>query len=148
LLGSVKYGRLCREGLEFVTAKTVDNLNVSWVGGGFRRRRWLTFCLLFLVAYGSTADAIHHHGNLIAGTSVKAESSIRNADSDLTSNKILTENDCTICQLQRNIQAGLLYSQVSVIAPVTQSRSESAKVLSYLFAFHAQQRGRAPPENT
>jgi len=111
-------------------------------------RRWLGFCLLMLIAYGSTADAIHHHGNVVPRASVKAELSLGSSDSDSTANRSLAENDCTICQLQRNLHVSLLYSPVRMIAPVTQIPNESTAVASYLFTFHAPRRGRAPPRQS
>ena len=131
----------------FVPDKIVDSLKLgraSQYAGG----RWLGFCLLLLIAYGSTSDAIHHHGNVGPRASVKAELSLGSSDSDSTANRSLTENDCTICQLQRNLHASLLYCPVRSIAPVTQITNESTAVVSYLFNFHAPRRGRAPPRQS
>jgi hypothetical protein len=127
-----------------VPDKIVDSLKLGRASQ-YSGRHWLGFCLLLLIAYGSTADAIHHHGNVVPGASVKAELSLGSSDSDSTTNRSLKENDCTICQLQRNLHASLLYSPVRTIAPVTQIPNESTAVASYLFAFHAPRRGRAPP---
>ncbi len=71
----------------FVPDKIVDSLKLgraSQYAGG----RWLGFCLLLLIAYGSTADAIHHHGNVVPRASVKfscstARQSASTAVSDL-----------------------------------------------------------------
>src|SRR3954447_6418993 len=94
--------------------------------------RLLSVVLLCLLGYGATAEAIHKHGG-IAPVQV-ADSSVRfdKQGADSNARTLVNENDCTLCQLQRNLFAGLLYAPLRVIVPDVPARRTPALSTSYL----------------
>jgi hypothetical protein len=114
-------------------------------GQGTPLGRLLSVVLLCLLGYGATAEAVHKHGGIAPARA--AESSVRfesqGADSDAKT--FVNENDCTLCQLQRNLFAGLLYAPLRIVVPDVPARRTPTLATSYLFALRTSQRGRAPP---
>jgi hypothetical protein len=114
-------------------------------GQGTPLGRLLSVALLCLLGYGATAEAIHRHGGIAPVQA--ADSSVRfdRQSTDSNARTLVNENDCTLCQLQRNLFAGLLYAPLRIIVPVVPARRTPALSTSYLFALRTLQRGRAPP---
>jgi len=79
-----------------------SRLNSGFGNGNERSRLWLAALLLFIITLGSTAEAVHNHTSLVAGSGLNFSST---GGSRSSTTKPLSENDCTICQLQRNLGA-------------------------------------------
>src|SRR6266496_4159103 len=105
-------------------------------GTGLPLRRHLSFWLLLLILFGATANADHHHGDVAPSESSQIESTISDRNSDSTTHRPINENDCTICQLQRNLHVSLHYNPVQIIVPLSQRTIGSFAASSYFFAFH------------
>ena len=114
----------------------------------FKRLPWerlLSLALVCLIGYGATAEAIHRHGQIAPSGALDLSVHFERQGADSNAQKPFSEKDCTICQLQRNLFAGLLYAPLRVIVPNVPVRRAPAVSTSYLFALRTSQRGRAPP---
>ncbi|PYS48222.1 MAG: hypothetical protein DMF68_13760 [Acidobacteria bacterium] len=108
--------------------------------------RLLAFVLLLLVAYTTTAEAVHKHGNLSVNRTATIET-VASRPSDTSSS--LDDSDsiagCLICQLHQNLSTTLFNPQPQVIAPQEQTTHAPAVAISYLSQTDTPRRGRAPP---
>jgi hypothetical protein len=106
--------------------------------------RWLGLLLIAFILYGTTVEAAHRHGRVLAGNS--DHTSLTN--SDKSGNPAGTQSgcsDCLICQLHQNFSttliafrlndapARVLHSTTTIVAPDLLSRITSPLA------------GRAPP---
>lgn len=108
--------------------------------------RVLAFVLLVLVAYSTTAEAVHKHGNLLlnqAPQTVTAVSEPTDTGSSLNDSRSL--GDCLICQLHQNLSTTLFSPLPQVVAPVTQATLAPRTEAFYLSQSDPPRRGRAPP---
>jgi hypothetical protein len=119
--------------------------SIKGFGHGTPLGRLLSVVLLCLLGYGATAEAIHRHGRIAPIQAADSSVRLDRQGADSNAQTLVNENDCTLCQLQRNLFAGLLYAPLRVIAPVVPERRTPAFSTSYLFALRTSQRGRAPP---
>jgi hypothetical protein len=117
-------------------------LNSGFVNGSEKRRPLLAALLLFVITLGSTAEAIHSHGSLITASGLNISST---GGSRSSTTKPLSENDCTICQLQRNLGASLVSSSLWSIVKEKTSLAPAIGSVVYLSAHLSAPRGRGPP---
>ena len=117
-------------------------LNSGFVNGSEMRRLLLAALLLFLITLGSTAEAIHNHASFVAGSRLNISST---GGSRSSTTKPLSENDCTICQLQRNLGASLVSSSLWIIVKEKPSLAPAIGSVVYLSAQLSAPRGRGPP---
>jgi hypothetical protein len=119
------------------------------IGRRARGARALSWLLLVLIAYGATLGVIHRHGPP-RQLRVAAESTAKSADAGQTgtppSGLPFRPGDCSICQFQRQLDGGLLYTPVFVQAPESHPAPAHVAPASYLSAATTQRRGRAPPQ--
>lgn len=113
-----------------------------------RGARALSCLLLFLITYGATVGVIHRHG-LPGPLRVAAESHTKSVEGQTgapSSRLPFHPGDCSICQFQRQLNGGLIYTPVFM--PAQESRPAPAQVapVSYLSAATTPRRGRAPPQ--
>jgi hypothetical protein len=114
-----------------------------------RGARALSCLLLFLITYGATLGVIHRHGPL-GSLGVSAESAAKSAGGGQTgtpsSGLPFRPGDCSICQFQRQLDGGLLYTPVFVQAPESHPAPAHVAPAFYLSATNTPRRGRAPPQ--
>jgi hypothetical protein len=111
--------------------------------------RLLAFVLLALVAYTTTVEAAHHHGNLLldrAGINAPAFSNSGDADSSLKDSQ--SHGDCLICQFQQHLSISLFNTPPQIVAPLAQATETPAVEVSYLSQSDTPRRGRAPPSTS
>ena len=123
---------------------------VDSVLGGWRARggRALSCLLLLLVTYGATLGVIHRHG-LTGPLRVAAASTGKSVEGQTgipSSRPPFNPGDCSICQFQRQLNGGLLYTPVFVLVPVSHPAPANTKPAFYLSATNTPRRGRAPPQ--
>jgi hypothetical protein len=116
-----------------------------------RLARALSCLLLFLIAYSATLGVVHRHGapgpfNVTSATGVSAAGG---GQTDSRSTKSpLQPDDCSICQLHRQLNGGLLYAPALLPAQAAQQAPAAATPLTYIPATHTPRRGRAPPSTS
>jgi hypothetical protein len=126
--------------------KSAESALIGRRAGGARA---LSYLLLLLITYGATVGVIHRHGSpgplrVTAGTSDKSVSAgqTRTPSSRLPSQP----GDCPICQFQRQLNGGLLYTPAFEPAPVSHPAPAHVASVSYLSTTSTPRRGRAPPQ--
>jgi len=126
-----------------VTSKNETTLRIRHAPAA----RVLAFVLLLLVAYSTTAEAVHKHGNLLvrnqATQGISVASTPDGTGSSLNDSRSL--GDCLICQLHQNLSTTLFSPLPQAIAPVVQATLAPTVEVSYLSHAATPQRGRAPP---
>ena len=114
-----------------------------------RGSRALSWMLLAFILFGSTVEAAHSHGNLLANSATNYSAQFSDpADQGKLNTSSTGCGECLICQLQHNFQATVISAPAS-IAPVVQT---SLFVTPQAFAFGSRsvvtRIGRAPPESS
>ncbi|PYS25382.1 MAG: hypothetical protein DMF72_01845 [Acidobacteria bacterium] len=108
--------------------------------------------MLACLAFGSTAEFTHHHGNQSQGQPQASSSIDRSLVTRLEADKgnggsstSKSQTDCLICQLHQNLSTTEL-SQPSALS-ATEARICHPFTITavHLFEFADTQRGRAPP---
>ncbi len=108
--------------------------------------RLLAFVLLALVAYTTTAEAVHLHGRLSLNQTTATETVVSGPDDAGTSlDDTGSIADCLICQLHQNLSTTLFSPLPQVIAPQEQTAHAPAVAISYLSQTDTPRQGRAPP---
>lgn len=110
--------------------------------------RALSCLLLFLITYGATLGVIHRHG-LSVPYKVADEATAKSVEGQTgpPSSRIpFQPGDCSICQFQRQLNGGLLYTPAFEPAPVSNPAPVNVAPVSYLSAAGTPRRGRAPPQ--
>ena len=113
-----------------------------------RSARALSCLLLLLITYSATLGVIHRHGT-IEPLRVAAEATAKSAEGQTgppSSRLPFNPGDCSICQFQRQLDGGLLYTPVFVLLPESQPAPAHVAPASYLSATSTPRRGRAPPQ--
>jgi hypothetical protein len=116
-----------------------------------RLARALSCLLLLLIAYGATFGVVHRHDTSVPlnFTSATGTSAAGGGQTDSRSAKSpLRVDDCSICQLHRQLSGGLLYAPALLPAQAAQQASAPLILLPYLPATEAPRRGRAPPSTS
>jgi hypothetical protein len=108
--------------------------------------RLLTYVLLFLIAYGATAETVHRHGNWPLKPPDTTAHSVNYGNGQSSSGgPIVLTDDCLVCQFQRGLSSTAIFNPALVLAaPVSQVIISTAKA-PYFSATQATKRGRAPP---
>jgi len=114
-----------------------------------QRARWsrvVTWVLILLIGYGSTAEAVHHHGIASRKTAAAALnlSVISNSGVDSSGNP-LAQRDCLICQFHRGLSSTALFSPMLLLAPSVSTAFVSPNRVSFFSVTAGVKRGRAPP---
>jgi hypothetical protein len=111
--------------------------------------RALSCLLLFLITYGATLGVIHRHGlpKLLRVAAETTAKSVGEGQTGTPSSELpLRPGDCSICQFQRQLNGGLLYTPVFVLVPVSHPAPAHVAPAFYLSATNTPRRGRAPPQ--
>jgi hypothetical protein len=119
------------------------------IGRRARGARALSWLLLFLVTYGATLGVIHRHGSLgplRVGAEAASQSFVGGQTGPPSSRLPFNPGDCSICQFQRQLNCGLLYTPAFEPAPVSHPAPAHVAPVSYLSATNTPRRGRAPPQ--
>jgi hypothetical protein len=110
----------------------------------------LSFALLLLFAYGSTAEAIHTHGNYsgnLATTSTTAASDTGAASNSNTPapRRSGAVNECLVCQFQQNLSSAEIFTPALTQAPPT--ATQQFRIATALFSSVTinTPHGRGPP---
>lgn len=114
-----------------------------------RGTRALSCLLLFLITYGATLGVIHRHGPsgpLTVAAETTTKSVVKGQTGTPSSDLLLRPGDCSICQFQRQLNGGLIYTPVFALAPEAHPVPAHIAPASYLSATNAPRRGRAPPQ--
>jgi hypothetical protein len=119
------------------------------IGRRARGARALSWLLLLLITYGATLGVIHRHGpswSLGVATESTAKS-VGEGQTDAPSSGLpFRPGDCSICQFQRQLDGGLLYTPVFVLVPESRPAPAYVAPAFYLSATNTPRRGRAPPQ--
>jgi hypothetical protein len=107
-----------------------------------RSAQLVSFVLLFLITYGSTA--VHHHGNLPPQNQTVTVNLATNDGSSSTGDS-QRASDCVVCHFQRNLSSTAFFSSSLVMALVTEQAVSSSPIVFYLSTLRIAGRGRAPP---
>src|SRR5260370_16001948 len=114
-----------------------------------QRARWscgLSCALVLLIAYGATAEVMHHHGATLRQVPRQELSSSVTSDSGgASSNNPLAQRDCLICQFHRGLSSTALFAPMLLLAPSAATRFISPNRVSFFFVTASVKRGRAPP---
>jgi hypothetical protein len=125
-----------------VTSKTATTLRTEHT----LFPRLLAFVLLALVAYTTTVEAAHNHGNFSLDRPGNTASAISNyGDADSTLKESQAYGDCLICQLQQYISTSLFSTPPQIVAPLAEATETPAVEISYFSQSNTPPRGRAPP---
>ena len=124
---------------------------VSIYGTRARNSRVLSYLLLFLICYGSTAEVFHHHG--LASQNLNASQSsndvnanlVTDSERDKSSTKTPSERDCLVCQFQRGLSSTAIAAPVLVVAATDSQIGLSVLQFSHDSVSASASRGRAPP---
>jgi hypothetical protein len=124
-----------------------------------KRARLLAALLLASLAWGTTAEFNHHHGDrALFDQSLLSTTQAQNAD-DASSVKIESSNtngttsssrtgaECLICQLHQNLSATALAHTPGVGRAETHALNAPPSVVFQLSEFTANCQGRAPPSS-
>lgn len=113
-----------------------------------RGARALSCLLLLLITYGATVGVIHRHG-LPGPFKAAAESAAKSVEGQTgppSSRLPFNPGDCSICQFQRQLDGGLIYTPVFVLLPESHPAPAHVAPAFYLSATNTPRRGRAPPQ--
>ena len=107
--------------------------------------RLLSYVLVVLVAYGSTAEAVHSHGALSRGVLPAAADTVLDAGGTSSTNTPVRFSDCLVCQFQQNLSSAELFTP-----PLESATEASASIIqvpsvSFRSLVRSTGQGRAPP---
>ena len=125
------------------------------IRSGFRKvahvqsRRVLTYVLLLLIGYASSAGTAHRHGGLttLSPSSVDSRTSSSSAAFDLGGSTGSTEkpSDCQICQFRQSLSNGTIFTAIILQRPTASSAVFSIATLANSSITLTTAHGRAPP---
>jgi len=108
--------------------------------------RLLALVLLAFVAYSTTAEAVHKHGNLsLAPLNSSAQAFYSSGDASSSINNSRATGECVICQLRQQLSISLLTALPQIVAPLNQATQTLAAALPCSARYTTPRRGRAPP---
>jgi len=117
--------------------------------GGALFSRALSLLLLGLIVYGTTIEAAHTHGNLIAANGAIASSTFSDPASETKANgNLLGCGDCLICQLHQNFSATVIAVPPSIVPTSLTSRFSNFTAVSVHSQSTTPRTGRAPPQTS
>jgi hypothetical protein len=105
----------------------------------------LSYALLFLFVYSSTAEAVHHHGvvsrNLAAATSAVSDTgAVSNSSTPSAPQRSGSASECLVCQFQQNLSSAEIFTPLLVLAPATSDQKFPIRS-----ATTSTPQGRGPP---
>src|SRR3954447_16409765 len=109
------------------------------------RSRVLSYLLLFLISYGSSAEILHHHGLASVNSGEISANVFSDNGLNTSSSKTSPERDCTVCQFQRGLSSTEIFETFHLLAPTQNHASFPAELLSRDSLSTTASRGRAPP---
>jgi len=112
--------------------------------------RLLSYALLFLFVFSSTAEAVHHHGVarnvLAAATTTEADSGALSTSSNpSTPQRSSPTSECLVCQFQQNLSSAEIFTPLLVLAPVTSDQRFHITAAIFRSATTSTPQGRGPP---
>src|ERR1041385_1942933 len=113
--------------------------------------RALSYLLLFLICYGSSVEALHHHG--VASSNPSATQSfgesggnqLSDNEQSKSSKKTPLERDCLVCQFQRGLSNSAIPAPLLILAASDIQLGFSLNEFSHDSVSATVSRGRAPP---
>jgi hypothetical protein len=135
-----------------VPGKGTQLLSIS----AMTRIRVVAVLLLASLAWGTTAEFTHHHGqrarpslttDQTANSALGFGDSVEPNNGTSTSTRLKLGTECLICQLQQNLSNTLLGHAPAISATSTHSLALDAAIVFHRADFSTSQRGRAPPIN-
>jgi len=110
-----------------------------------RAARLLSYALLLLFVYASTAEVVHSHRNLQRSIPTAGSSFLTDESSPGQKAGTTSSNDCLACQFQQNLStAEVVTPHLILSAPVIVRSADNASV-SFLSPSRTTGHGRAPP---
>ena len=109
--------------------------------------RALSLLLLGFIVYGTTVEAAHTHGSLVAANSAVASSSFSDPASETKANSNPTGcGDCLICQLHQHFSATVISVPPRIVPSSLRSRIFNLTAVSVHSQTSTPRTGRAPPQ--
>jgi hypothetical protein len=105
----------------------------------------LSYVLLFLFAYGSTAEAVHSHGNIPRGLPAAMADLVRDGGGTSSTKSPARSGDCLVCQFQENLSSAELFTPQLVLGPATSASVLHVSLVSFRSLIRSTGQGRAPP---
>ncbi|PWT90616.1 MAG: hypothetical protein C5B55_09465 [Blastocatellia bacterium] len=122
---------------------TISTLHIRRARGS----RVLSYLLLFLISYSSSAEIFHHHG--LGSEKITATSRWASVFSDTSENNSSTkaplERNCLVCQFQRGLSSAAISAPVFVLASTDIQYYSASDPITHDSLFATSSRGRAPP---
>jgi len=110
--------------------------------------RLLSYALLFLFVYSSTAEAVHHHGvvsrNLPAATT-STNGVVSNSSTPSAPQKSGPAGECLVCQFQQNLSSAEIFTPLLVLAPATSDQTFPVAGIRFRSTTTSTPQGRGPP---
>ena len=108
-------------------------------------KRGLGLLLLIFIVYGTTVEAAHRHGRVVAaGHNAVAFEQTGSTSTNTTSQPGCS--DCLICQLHQNFSATLISVKPIAEPLVRHTYTPQLAPVSISSTAHSPQSGRAPPQ--
>jgi hypothetical protein len=115
-----------------------------------RSARFLSYALLFLFVYTSTAEVVHHHGagsrNLVLSVANASDNTGEvNSSAPSSSQKPGTTTECLVCQFQQNLSGAEIFTPLLLLAPAATEPGLPVSLPFFRSATISTPRGRGPP---
>src|SRR5215472_3476116 len=107
--------------------------------------RVVALALLICICFGSAVEVLHHHGWSGAPGTASASEVLKSTGGSTTYRTGISQNDCLVCQFQRNLSSATFFGPVVLSTLTTSHARPSTVVLWYRSAIAATRCGRAPP---
>ena len=122
-----------------------ENLSILNISRRVQSARWLSCALLLLVAYSTTAEAVHSHKNL--GQPIQSAESrlVTTSDGPSQSRGQIQSGECLACQFQQTLSSAEFFSPQLILAPVVSTPAASYSAVSVKTFSLSTGHGRAPP---
>jgi hypothetical protein len=122
----------------------------SIFGQRTQNSRLLSYALLFLFIYSSTAEAVHHHGVvsrslLAAANTVNDTGAVNNSSTPSAPQRSAPASECLVCQFQQNLSSAEIFTPLLLLAPVTSNQTFPIAAPSFRSATTSTPQGRGPP---
>ena len=107
--------------------------------------RLLSYALLFLFIYSSTAQAVHNHGKVVRGVPAAAGFVLNDGSTTSSTKGPATAGECLVCQFQQNLSSAEIFTPLIVLAPAVSPEIVSSPAASFRSIARSTGQGRAPP---
>ncbi|HEV7684603.1 MAG TPA: hypothetical protein VGO68_21010 [Pyrinomonadaceae bacterium] len=108
--------------------------------------RVLSLLLLSFIVYGTTVEAAHTHGRLVANSVVGAANFSDPTTETKTATKLTGCGDCLICQLHQNFSTTVIAVPPTILSSSLRSRFLDQNAVAVHSQTTTPQHGRAPPK--